>query len=298
MGEDFEVSTDELDVTRWPWPHFPRVNDPSIGVDQTTYDNLVRYTKYASGAYQVLCPRPMGNALVAQFMDLVTSTQGFIARDDQREELVIAFRGTTDVTSILVDMSIILVPLKGPGLPPLNSSLVARSAEPRVHIGFLVAFQTIAQTVLDKLELQLQVHPSYTVVVCGHSLGGAIASIASAAIDHTFPGKSISLYTFGQPRTGNPAFAELVEGALGVENVYRCVHLIDGVPTMIPTNLGYQHFATEYWEFTELGPPKNVKRCNGGEDPNGSASIPSTGVNPAHWVYFRQPIASDPTVCH
>ncbi|KIJ18505.1 hypothetical protein PAXINDRAFT_70939 [Paxillus involutus ATCC 200175] len=292
MGEDFEVPTDELDVTRWPWPHFPRVSDPSVGVDQTTYDNLVRYTKYASGAYQVLCPRPMGNTLVAQFMDLVTSTQGFIARDDQREELVIAFRGTTDVTSILVDTSIILVPLKGPGLPPLDSSLIARSAEPRVHIGFLIAFQTIAQTVLDKLELQLQAHPSYTIVVCGHSLGGAIASIASIAINYTFPGKSISLYTFGQPRTGNPAFAELVEGAVGVENVYRY-----GVPTMIPATFGYQHFATEYWEFTELGPPKNVKRCKGGEDPDGSASVPCTGVNPAHWVYFRQPIASDPTVC-
>lgn len=66
MGEDFEVPTDELDVTRWPWPHFPRVSDPSVGVDQTTYDNLARYTKYASGAYQVLCPRPMGNTLVAQ----------------------------------------------------------------------------------------------------------------------------------------------------------------------------------------------------------------------------------------
>ncbi|KAF9227109.1 alpha/beta-hydrolase [Gyrodon lividus] len=338
MGKVLEVSTDELETTRWPWPHFPRVGDPSVGVDQSTYDNLVRYTKYASGAYQMLCPRPMGNALVAQFTDLITSTQGFIARDDQREELVIAFRGSTDVTSILVgmslqspqvfssivlpwcthaDTSIVLVPLKGHGLPPLDPSKITRSAEPRVHIGFLVAYQSIARTLLVKLEHQLQAHPSYTIIVCGHSLGGAIASIASIAINHTFPGRPINVYTSGQPRTGNAAFAELVEGAIGVENVYRCVHLIDGVPTMIPTNLGYRHFATEYWEFTELGkrfpinlrmrsqvttplisgPPKNVKRCKGGEDPDGSASVPSTGVNPAHWVYFRQPIASDPTVC-
>ena len=48
------------------WPRFPRSDDPTVGVDQQTYDNLVRYTKYASGAYQLLCPRPMGNTLVAQ----------------------------------------------------------------------------------------------------------------------------------------------------------------------------------------------------------------------------------------
>ena len=50
----------------WPWPHFPRTDDPTVGVDQQTYDNLVRYTKYASGAYQLLCPRPLGNILVIE----------------------------------------------------------------------------------------------------------------------------------------------------------------------------------------------------------------------------------------
>ena len=54
-------------ITGWPWsPRFPRSDDPSVGVDQRTYDNLVRYTKYASGTYQVLCPRPMGNTLITQ----------------------------------------------------------------------------------------------------------------------------------------------------------------------------------------------------------------------------------------
>jgi hypothetical protein len=54
------------ETTGWPWPRFPHSDDPSVGVDQGTYDNLVRYTKYASGAYRVLCPRPMGNALIIQ----------------------------------------------------------------------------------------------------------------------------------------------------------------------------------------------------------------------------------------
>ncbi|KAF8444900.1 Alpha/Beta hydrolase protein [Boletus edulis BED1] len=283
--------------TGWPWPHFPRSDDPSVGVDQQTYDDLVRYTKYASGAYQVLCPRPMGNTLIVQFQNIITSTNGFIARDDNREEFVVAFRGSSDTTTILLDASIILASLKGPGLPPLDPSAESRSAEPRVHVGFLLGYNSVAQKVLNELALQLRAYPSYNIVACGKVDLGSIASIASVAFSHTFPRRCVTLYTFGQPRTGNPPFAELVERAIGTERTYRCVHLVDGVPTMIPTQLGYRHFGAEYWQFTELGAPRNVKYFEGGEDPNGSGNIPSTGVNPAHWVYFLQPIASDPTVC-
>lgn len=37
---------------------------PISGIPQATYDDLVRYTKYSSGAYQLLCVRPLGNILV------------------------------------------------------------------------------------------------------------------------------------------------------------------------------------------------------------------------------------------
>ena len=65
------------------------------------------------------------------------------------------------------DACIILVSLKGPGLPPLDPSTVSRSAEPRVHVGFLLAYNSIAQMVLDELEPQLRAYPSYNIVVCG-----------------------------------------------------------------------------------------------------------------------------------
>jgi hypothetical protein len=34
------------------------------GIPQSTYDELVRYTKYSSGAYHLVCLRPMGNTLI------------------------------------------------------------------------------------------------------------------------------------------------------------------------------------------------------------------------------------------
>ncbi|KAI6033274.1 hypothetical protein F5J12DRAFT_800046 [Pisolithus orientalis] len=54
----------------WPWPQFHREDDPSTGIDQKTYHNLVLYTRYASAAYQPMCPRPMGNTLVGQVCTL------------------------------------------------------------------------------------------------------------------------------------------------------------------------------------------------------------------------------------
>lgn len=36
----------------------------ALPVDTPEFDDLVRYTKYSSAAYQKICPRPLGNALV------------------------------------------------------------------------------------------------------------------------------------------------------------------------------------------------------------------------------------------
>ncbi|KAL4073776.1 Alpha/Beta hydrolase protein [Scleroderma citrinum] len=289
---------------------FPRVGDPSTGIDQKTYANLVLYTKYASASYMTPCPRPLGNTLVGEFTNIVTAMHGFVARDDKRNEIVVSIRGTKEVSSILIgvaDASVMLTPLQGIGLPPSTSQ--ESSEQPRVHTGFLVAYQSIAHAMLNVLGPQIDAYSTYRVIATGHSLGvssyprslcvcislfiahqtqGAIASIASIAIRNSYPRTSISLYTIGQPRTGDLMYAALVEKMIGVENIYRGVHSIDGVPTMIPMKFGYRHHATEYWQFTELSTSEHVKRCEGGEDPEGSGSIPSSGVNPAHWVYFGQ----------
>lgn len=274
----------------WKWPHFPgTVHDPENGIPEEVYNELVRYTKFASGAYQVLCPRPMGNTLVTQFTDVITATQGFVARDDTRNELVVSFRGSREIASAIIDTSLVLSPLRGPGLP--------KNTDAHVHTGFLYAFRSVGERVLNVLREQFEKYPEYEVAVSGHSLGGAIACIAALSIRNSFPDAALRLFTFGQPRTGDHSFAELVETVIGMDNIFRAVHSFDGVPTMIPTRLGYKHHATEYWQFTEPPAPRHVRRCVGSEDPEGSASIPSTGINLPHMVYFEQLIASDPTVC-
>lgn len=57
---------------------------------------------------------------------------------------------------------------------------------------------------------QLQQHPTYKLVITGHSLGGAMARLTYFFIDinSQFPGSTTELYTYGEPRVGNIAFAD------------------------------------------------------------------------------------------
>lgn len=57
----------------------------------------------------------------------------------------------------------------------------------------------------------------------GHSLGGALATLAAYDIAALWPTMAVSCYTFGAPRTGNRAFA--VDYARMVQDTW---HVING----------------------------------------------------------------------
>lgn len=265
----------------------PLLESRADGIDQATYDDLVLYTKYSSAAYQWICPWPLGNTLVKQFD--TSGTQGFVARDDKRKEIVLAFRGSLEVKDAFVDILIIMTPLKATG--------VSNVGDAYVHTGFQYAYNVVGKTVLDLVKAQVAAYPSYNIVVTGHSLGGSVASFASLALKEAFPNKPIKLYTYGQPRTGNAAFASLVENRIGVNNIFRAVHTFDGVPTILFKSLGYRHFGTEYWNFKEPPSAANTKKCVGGDDPTCSDSIPSLFITVAHPIYFGQVFALNPLLC-
>ena len=90
-----------------------------------------------------------------------------------------------------------------------------------MHHGFLTAYNSVASTVIDIVSSQLSSYPSYTLVSLGHSLGGALASLGGVSLAANFPDAPLRVYTFGQPRTGNPAYADLAEQLIGADNIYR-----------------------------------------------------------------------------
>ena len=82
--------------------------------------------------------------------------------------------------------------------------------------------------------------PGGKVIVAGHSLGGALAALTALRISTELGADVDAVYTFGMPRPGDPAFAELYNRQLG-PNTYRLVHGEDVVPTVAPSELGFRH---------------------------------------------------------
>ncbi len=77
----------------------------------------------------------------------------------------------------------------------------------------------------------------FYIYVTGHSLGGALAILATLDIKMQFPGTRVAMYNFGSPRVGDPLFAHIYDES--VRNSYRVVH--DGDRSPEQPHEGYQH---------------------------------------------------------
>ncbi|VDB94394.1 unnamed protein product [Peniophora sp. CBMAI 1063] len=134
---------------------------------------------------------------------------------------------------MFTDPNMLLIPLDSVG-PPMKGS-----GDARVHAGFGVAFGSVSDLVLNTMVEQLRQYPSYSVVLTGHSMGGALAAIGGTLLKVNATETAIRVFTFVQPRTGNTNFVDLLDELIGSDNIFRAVHTWDGVPTIKP--LGYRH---------------------------------------------------------
>jgi hypothetical protein len=108
--------------------------------------------------------------------------------------------------------------------------------------------------------------------VTGHGLGGAFAILAATDIKSLYQSTD-AVYTFGQPRVGNDAFASYY--AKYLPDTYRVINNADIVPHLPATNAGYQHSSLEEWYQNGM---TTYKTCEG-ESPSCSNSIPPQSWN-------------------
>ena len=166
--------------------------------------------------------------------------------------LVFAFRGTLSLAGWIADFNFPQqesVVLRGAPVPAgLVAALGGRGAAavPMAHQGFENLYLTMREAVIAVARR----HPSARVLVCGHSLGGALASFAAAdialrggvAADGGGAPRYLSSYTYGCPRIGNAALAAAWTAA--VPDGWRVVNTADAVPTVPPPGIddfGYVH---------------------------------------------------------
>ena len=171
-----------------------------------------------------------GNVLANSGFSLVDvinirETQGFVCRREVADEppyLVLAFRGTEKkISDWLTDAR--CVP--------------AVEGKTRIHSGFLDAFtknvdaegrtvEELVRQILDRPEARDERGTPLPLFVTGHSLGGALALLATRLIA---PDATGACYTFGAPRIGNYECFRFIKTP-----VYRVVNSSDVVPRVPP----------------------------------------------------------------
>lgn len=145
----------------------------------------------------------------------------------------IAIKGTASLYDALTD---------------LNTGVKTCHTGSPVHQGFYYAFDSILKDLSTFISTQQKIS---TVHCIGHSLGGAIATLAADWIKVS-SSSSVKLYTFGSPRTGLSMFAQKCSSRLSVENIYRVYHKTDPVP-MVPT-WPFQHVPTTFPDYLIYSP--------------------------------------------
>ena len=137
---------------------------------------------------------------------------------NNKGEIFLIFRGTTMANKkadVLTDARIGLSRAKT-GMP--------------VHSGFQHCFSSMLPAIRNFFTSH---KGSIKVVHCiGHSLGGAVASLAADWVAQTLR-LPIKLYTFGAPRVGTELFVKRTTSAIGEANIHRVYHRTDPVP-MVP----------------------------------------------------------------
>ncbi|MFA0248116.1 lipase family protein [Vibrio sp. 10N.261.45.A4] len=125
---------------------------------------------------------------------------------------VLAFRGTeaTSLNDIKSDAKATITKCKSPG---------------KVHEGFHEAFESVEEELGVALSKLTEAKPLF---ITGHSLGGALATIAAKRLKFDFG--IAACYTFGSPRVGDKEWISTIKTP-----IYRVVNAADSV-TMLPPN--------------------------------------------------------------
>lgn len=155
-------------------------------------------------------------------------THVYLLEEPAANRLIVAFRGTegfSDWKDWVNNASFDPVPYGGPYI--------------EVHGGFLAAYSSVRVQLGEAISTRLQSNtaaesPVEELCFTGHSLGGALATLAASEFRRDLPDDvAITVHTFGAPKVGSLYFTFDYNGLL--PNSYRVVNQGDPVPEFPPT---------------------------------------------------------------
>lgn len=176
---------------------------------------------------------------------------GFLALSPTNE-LVVSIRGTSTIWEWIHDASFLMVPS-----PILGLSGFTEDGFTSIYRSLRTDKAPGSTCAVAAIKAHLTAGAATSVTVCGHSLGGALATLLVVDVAINTPCKSPAAYTFASPRAGDHLFAASANSSVPAH--YRIVNRQDLVPQLPPIlPLPYEHVNTKY----ELNPPFGKIKSN------------------------------------
>ena len=148
--------------------------------------------------------------------------------------LVIVFRGTSNDS--YTNFKFLKVKLKLNGYD--NKDL------PFIHKGFSCKFLNVKNYLNLVIKNYIKNNYNKPITFCGHSLGGALATISCCYFANKYKNTKMNCITFGSPRVGCDKFVEIYNKSC--HKSFRYVLCNDPIPH-IPSTLRYGHVRGLQW---------------------------------------------------
>lgn len=258
-AEKFNHSQDSLFTKRLNWPLEDTSTSVSLAFNSYKKNRLQeKLTTYQENGWELT---PFGTS--------EEDIGGLIAFKNKK--VLIAFHGTEDLNDILIDATFNQVS---------TQSLGFTNPDSKVHNGFLSRFLKLRNSLITSLDKIITDHGLSSIddldaiYFSGHSLGGALATIASAYLNHHyhvmehikftstdsdfdlvdfdrpehFKKVPFRIISMGSPRVFNFEGAQEFDELFGEKSHLRFVAYPDIVPSVPMGSIGYKHTGT----FVEL----------------------------------------------
>jgi len=164
-------------------------------------------------------------------------------------DVVIAIRGTEGIWEWIHDAEFLTVKC-----PFLTGSGCTDDGFTAIYKSLRVGVTATSTSVVNALAALPFNQATNSLTICGHSLGGALATMLALDVAANTNFKNPIVYTYASPRTGDPAFVSTYNQV--VTNASRIANRVDLVPKL-PLPPMYEHVQGLYdLSSVTLIPPK------------------------------------------